>query len=180
MWIASASLLSCDVIVFKTNLTFLIISIHFSTRPKSQEKKLNILRTKIIFKVKEKAFFIFFKGFSVAKNCLRPESTSLRDTFTAVEKLMKRKINVCLTSESKIDESIPNQQFKVNGYKTIQRDKDRFGGGLNEQIPSKVPTLESIQKDIQLTLLYFTVNVLDYKNHHFKMRNIFLIICRVS
>ena len=44
---------------------------------KSQDKNLKILRTKRAFKVKEKAFFIIFKGLSVAKNCLRPESVPL-------------------------------------------------------------------------------------------------------
>ena len=29
------------------------------------------------FEVKQKAFFIIFKGLSVAKNCLRPESAPL-------------------------------------------------------------------------------------------------------
>ena len=29
------------------------------------------------FKVKQKAFFIIFKGLSFTKNCLRPESVSL-------------------------------------------------------------------------------------------------------
>ena len=46
---------------------------------KTQDKNLNILRTKRAFKVKQKAFFIIFKELSVAKNCLRPESTSLMD-----------------------------------------------------------------------------------------------------
>ena len=30
-----------------------------------------------VFEVKSKAFFIIFEGFSVAKNCLRPESVPL-------------------------------------------------------------------------------------------------------
>ena len=30
------------------------------------------------FKVKQKVFFISFKGLSVAKNCLRPESVPLK------------------------------------------------------------------------------------------------------
>ena len=45
----------------------------FSTLPKSQEKNLNILRTKEAFKIKEKVFIIF-QGLSVAKNCLRRET----------------------------------------------------------------------------------------------------------
>ena len=46
-------------------------------QPKSQDKALNILETKRDFKVKQQTFFIIFKGLSVAKNCLRPESTPL-------------------------------------------------------------------------------------------------------
>ena len=46
----------------------------FSTLSKSQDKYLNILRTKSDFEVKQKALFIILKGLSVAKNCLRPDS----------------------------------------------------------------------------------------------------------
>ena len=37
----------------------------FSTCPISQDKNLNILRTKKAFKVKERAFFIIFEGLSL-------------------------------------------------------------------------------------------------------------------
>ena len=43
----------------------------------------------------------------------------------------------------------------------FRKDRDRFGGGfmfyVNEQISSKVLSLESIPMDIELTLLEFTV-----------------------
>ena len=48
----------------------------FDTWPKSQDKNLNILKR--AFEVKWKSFLIIFKGLSVAKNCLRPESAPLR------------------------------------------------------------------------------------------------------
>ena len=71
------------------------------------------------------------------------------------------KIDICLISETKVDESFPNQQFKINGYKLFRKNRDRFGGGLtfyvNEQIPSKVLSLESIPMDIELILLEFTI-----------------------
>ena len=35
------------------------------------------MRTKRAFEAKQKAFFIIFKGISVAKTCLRPESAPL-------------------------------------------------------------------------------------------------------
>ena len=65
----------CNVKNFETDLIFLMKP--FSTQPKSQDKKLNILRTKRTFKVRKKNFFVTFKGLSVAKNCLRPESAPL-------------------------------------------------------------------------------------------------------
>ena len=75
--------------------------------------------------------------------------------------MIKGKIDIGLISETKIDESLANQQFKINGYKTIRRYRDGFGGGfifyIKEQIPSKVLTLESIPRDIEVILLDFTV-----------------------
>ena len=50
----------------------------FPTQPKSQDKKLNILRTKRAFEMKQKAFFIIFKGLSFTKNYLRSESVPLK------------------------------------------------------------------------------------------------------
>ena len=86
---------------------------------------------------------------------------SLRNKFTAVEELRKGEIDIGLISETEIDESFPKQQFEINGYKKIRRDRDSFGGGLifyiNEQIPSKVLTLESIPRDTEIILLDFTV-----------------------
>ena len=58
-------------------LTLSFSSSRFAAGSKSQDKKLNILSTKIAFEAKQKAFFIIFKGVSVAKNYLRPESAPL-------------------------------------------------------------------------------------------------------
>ena len=52
----------------------------FYTWPKSQNEHFNILRTR-----RKKAFFIIFKGLSVTKNRLRPESAPLS--------LMKKNLN---------------------------------------------------------------------------------------
>ena len=48
--------------------------------PKDQDKNFNILRTKRAFKVKSKAFFTIFKGLSVVKDCLIPETGPLNLT----------------------------------------------------------------------------------------------------
>ena len=48
---------------------FLIESFFYMSKKSKQKPK--YLRTKRAFKVKQKAFFIIFKGLSVVKNCLR-------------------------------------------------------------------------------------------------------------
>ena len=37
--------------------------------------------------------------------------------------------DILLISESKIDSTFPNMQFKINVYKRFRRDRNRFGGG---------------------------------------------------
>ena len=59
------------------NLYLSFKSSSFSTWTKIHDKNLNILRTKRVFEVKWKVFFIIFKGFSNAKNCLWHESAPL-------------------------------------------------------------------------------------------------------
>ena len=65
------------VTTLNLKLTLSSLSSHFATWPKLQDKNLNILRTKKASEVKLKAFFSNFKGLSIAKNCLRPESAPL-------------------------------------------------------------------------------------------------------
>ena len=61
---------------FEINVIFLIKP--FFIWKKSQDRNLNILRTKRALEVKQKPFFIIFKELSVAKNCLRSERIPLK------------------------------------------------------------------------------------------------------
>ena len=61
--------------ILKLNLPF---SSRFSAWSESEYKNLYILRTKRLFKVKQKAIFLIIKGLSIAKNCLRPKSVSVK------------------------------------------------------------------------------------------------------
>ena len=65
----------CDVINFEINLIILMKPYMI----KNSRHDLNILRMNRAFKVKLKAFFITFKGLSIVKNCLRPESVALNN-----------------------------------------------------------------------------------------------------
>ena len=66
---------ACDVINFEIYLGFLVK--RFSYMNKIQNKNLNVSRTKKLSGWNKKAFFIIFKGLSIARNRLRHDSTPL-------------------------------------------------------------------------------------------------------
>ena len=55
---------------------------------------------------------------------------SICNKFVSIEQLIKRTFDIFLISETKIDDSFPNAQFKIEGYKSFRKDRDAFGGGL--------------------------------------------------
>ena len=65
-------------------------------------------------------------------------TNSIRNKFEMITETITN-FDIFLISESKIDSTFPNMQFKINGYKLFRRDRNRFGGGLmlylNEEIP---------------------------------------------
>ena len=62
--------------IFEINLIFLIKPFSYMTEKSRQ--KFKYLENKKSFKEEIKSIFIVFKRFSVAKNCLRPESAPLK------------------------------------------------------------------------------------------------------
>ena len=56
---------------------------------------------------------------------------SIRNKFVTIQELIKRTFDIFLISETKIDDSFPNAQFKIEGYKSFRKDRDAFGGGLS-------------------------------------------------
>ena len=67
---------------------------------------------------------------------------SIRNKFLDFKKLIVSDTDICLISETNLDDSFPDQQFHVNGYKLFCKDRNKFGGGLilfvKENIPCKV------------------------------------------
>ena len=53
---------------------------------------------------------------------------SLRNKIGAVKELITNNIDICLLSETKIDESFPNQQFNISNYKTFRRGRINMVG----------------------------------------------------
>ena len=59
----------------------------------------------------------------------------------SVKELLSHNLNLLVINETKLDDSFPNAQFQINGYKGLRKDRSNFGGGLclciNEDSPSK-------------------------------------------
>ena len=67
--------------------------------------------------------------------------------------------DIFLISESKLDSTFPNAQFKITGFKIFRDNPNRFCGGLllcvNDKIPSKFLNKHSISSDIELIAAEF-------------------------
>ena len=55
---------------------------------------------------------------------------SIRNKFSGFKVLVLKETNICLLSETKIDDSFPNSQFFAEGYRMFPKDRNKNGGGL--------------------------------------------------
>ena len=86
---------------------------------------------------------------------------SLRNKLISIKEFIKSKLDIFLVSETKIDNSFPNQQFSIDGCKTYRRDRNNFSGGLlfyvNENIPCRELTTEQIDTNFGIIFLEITL-----------------------
>ena len=86
---------------------------------------------------------------------------SVSNKFEALEFLLKDKFDVFLVSESKLDSSFPEAQFKIPGYRIFRQDRDKYGGGLmfyiNQNIPCK--KIETFQFTSSIEMLTLEINL---------------------
>ena len=87
---------------------------------------------------------------------------SLRNKIVAVEELMRNKVDICLVSETKFDETSLHQQFKIHGYKVYRKDINKHGGGvifyMNENISCKaVSRLEEVPDYCEIIFIEFSI-----------------------
>ena len=86
---------------------------------------------------------------------------SVKNKFEALEFLIKDKFDVFLVSESKLDSSFPEAQFKIPGYRIFRQDRDKYGGGLmfyiNQSIPCK--KIETFQFTSSTEILTLEINL---------------------
>ena len=67
--------------------------------------------------------------------------------------------SIFFASESKLDSSFPNSQFKIKGYKIFRRNRNRYGGGrllyVNEEIPCKVLNQQAASSSTNIIVMQF-------------------------
>ena len=89
----------------------------------------------------------------------------IRNTSFSSEELIKRTFDIFLISETKIDNSFPNAQFKIKGSKSFRKDRDAFGGGLlfyvNEKLNCR--SLESCLPNRIIEILPLELRLLSSK-----------------
>ena len=87
---------------------------------------------------------------------------SIRNKFLDFKELVLSDTDICLISETKLDDSFPDQQFHVNGYKMFRKDRNKFGGGLilfvKENIPCKVLNTFRFSEECEIISINFSMS----------------------
>ena len=55
---------------------------------------------------------------------------SIANKFVSIQELVQSTFDIFLIKGTKIDDSFPNAQFKIEGHKSFRKDRDAFGGGF--------------------------------------------------
>ena len=108
---------------------------------------------------------------------------SLRNKFESIADVIQGTFDIFLLSETKIDESFPDKQFRLNNYRIFRKDRNRYGGGIiyvNENLPCKRLTTEI---DNLTETIFLEVNVQSSSgylwvvtNHQVKTKNFSSVI----
>ena len=93
---------------------------------------------------------------------------SIRNKFLDFKELVLSDTDICLISETKLDDSFPDQQFHVNGYKMFRKDWNKFEGSLilfvKENIPCKVLNTFPFSEECEVIPIDLSIS---NKNHFF-------------
>ena len=93
---------------------------------------------------------------------------SIHNKFASIQKFIKGTFDIFLISETKINDSFPNAQFKIEVYKSFRKDRDAFGGGLlfyvNEKLNCRnCRSLESFLLNTFIVISPLELRLLDSK-----------------
>ena len=86
---------------------------------------------------------------------------SLRNKFETVKNIIEDTFDIFLISETKIDNSFPNSEFSINGYRMFRRDSNCFGGGLCLYVKDRIASkqLNSHKENTNTEAIYLEINI---------------------
>ena len=79
---------------------------------------------------------------------------SLSNKFDQLKLIIKNEVDILVITETKLDSSFPDSQFKIDGFRQPYRlDRNKHGGGVmilvNEDIPSKLVSKHTLPDDME-------------------------------
>ena len=77
---------------------------------------------------------------------------SIRNKFEPLKNIIKGNLDILVLTETKIDESFTNQEFRIDGYTSIRLDRDIHGGVLvyaREDIPYREIRYHTSTRDLE-------------------------------
>ena len=87
---------------------------------------------------------------------------SSRNKFLDFKELILSDTDICLISETKLDDSFPDQEFHINGYKRFRKDRNKFLGGLilfvKENVPCKVLNTFRFSEECEIISIDFSIS----------------------
>ena len=86
---------------------------------------------------------------------------SIRNKFEQLVEYINKNVDILLIVETKLDESLPINQFHIEGYQQFRVDRSSHGGGLifyvSNNIPVKQIKINAILHDIEI--IYIEINL---------------------
>ena len=88
---------------------------------------------------------------------------SIRGKFEALKVVVKNNLDILVVSETKLDHTFPDNQFRMDGYRLIRQDRKingQYGGGVIVFIREDIPCKElKFQANKEIEGIFFEINL---------------------
>ena len=86
---------------------------------------------------------------------------ALSNKFETMKNIIEDTFDTFLISDTKIENSFPNSQFSISGYRIFRRDRNCFGGGICLYVKNSIASkqLTSHIENIDVESIYLEINV---------------------
>ena len=97
-----------------------------------------------------------------------PYINSFRNKYEMFAEFIEN-FNIFLISESKLDDTFPNRQFHINGFKIFRCDRNRYVGGLILYVQERIPC-----KPLKILPFDLKIEIIGFEFHQIKRKWLFV------